>query len=598
MRAFLIDLSLVVAARKKIVQERKALQILMIAEQEAVVAELHTLLSGVPDVSFEFTRISPGEITSGRIGPGGFDIGVFDITHCDSADVNSIARLHRKFPGMPLIVMNETENPDYSLQVLQQGAQDYLVKTQVDADRLMCSMQYAIERSRHIQTVNDKAAYEPLTGLANRLLLNDRLQQALNRARRNKTGVAVINIAIDNFRNIEQRVGRCKADILLKLAADSISQCIRNSDTLARVGADEFVILLEEMNHSHGAVAVSDKILTSLGEGVSLTDETYPLPCSAGIALFPQCGNDIEELICKADITRCRASREGGNRYCIYTEDVESDFVESINIQNDLVHALEREEFRIFYQPKFNLNNGRISGSEALLRWQHPRQGLLLPESFMQYIEDKDIMRRVGDWVLEKACMTNKQWHESGLCVGPVAVNIAGKQLIDVDFVSQVKGILNRTGLPSCLLELEITERTLLENVELCSRQLQALRDLGVSIAIDDFGTGYSSFNYLKNFLIDTVKIDRVFIEHINEPGPEAAITTAIVRLARDLKVNVVAEGIENLEQFKILYEMAADEIQGNFLSPPMSADSMKNYMLSNGLELNVSVEPDLRMAV
>ncbi len=579
-------------------QERQAYRILMITEREQSVSDFDRLLGGTSPVEFNFTHISPEDLASGQLNDMDYDVGLHELQGCEPASFKTIAQLHRKFPQLPLIVLGDKNNPEESLLALRQGAQDYLSRAEVDAERLYRSMQFAIERIRHSQISDSEPAYEPLTGLANRLLLNDRLQEAIKRANRNETGIAVLYIDIDNFHEIDQQLGRESADEILRHAAACIRNCLRDSDTLARVGPDDFVVLLEAMNHTHGAVAVSEKILKTLDEGLVIDDETVPVRGSIGVVLYPQCGEDFDDLVYKADMTRCRALRDGGNRYCIYTEEMDQEFLHNLGLEDDLLHALERDEFRLFFQPKFNLHNGRVSGTEALLRWHHPESGILSPGNFMRFMEDKEIIKSIGRWVLETACETNKRWHERGLCVGPVAVNIAGKQLLDKNFIHQVEAILNRTGLPSCLLELEITEATLIENVAFCRKQLKALREIGVSIAIDDFGTGYSSFNYLRNFLVDTIKIDRSFIKCIARGGPETAITTAIISLAKDLRVNVVAEGVENLEQFRILYELAADDIQGNFLSPAMSAGSMHNYLLTNGLSINPLFEPDLRMAI
>ncbi len=580
-------------------QEKQAFRILMITDGESG-RQLLTdeALTTVPVRQYEFTHITMAELEVARSRLTGFDIGLLELPAQSEHGLSTVSRLHRQLPRLPLIVVDESEDSDRPIEAIRQGAHDYLHHSQIQSGALTRSIQFALERKRHTDRMLNNKSYEPLTGLANRLLLNDRLEQAMRRAKRNQSGIAVMYIDIDNFRQYDERLGREQADNLLKLVAHRIRQSLRSSDTLARVGADEFVVLLEAMNHTHGAVAVSEKILGTLNQGIMLDDERIIIECSIGIALYPQSGEDIDDLICKAEVTRCHAAEQGGNRYCIYIDDIDSELRNTINLQDDLVHALERDEFTLHFQPKFNLNNGRISGTEALLRWDHPRKGLLMPDEFIHLIEDKDTIKHVGRWVIEKACATNKAWHENGLCVGPVAVNIAGKQIQDPEFIPMIEQVLADTALPSCLLELEITENTLIDNVEICNEQLEQLRRIGVSIAIDDFGTGYSSFNYLRNFLVDTIKIDRSFIEHVNNPGPEAAITTAIVRLARDLNVNVVAEGVESLNQFRVLYDLAADEVQGNLLSPAMAASSMQNYLISNGLDIKLSLDHDLKMAV
>lgn len=576
--------------------DKRAYRILAVAEKERAIRELETMLDN-PD-GFDYTLGPPGQLSRILNQNESFDAAVLDLEYCYSPDLAVVSELCELQPHLPLIVLNQQVDVDYSLLALRKGAQDYLEKPHCDSDRLLRSIRFAMERVRHVKKAAQAVSYEPLTGLANRLLLNDRLEQAIKRAARNNSGIAVLSIDLDNFRDIDERIGRRRSDRVLKQVAGRIRNCLRGSDTVARVGGDEFVVVLESVNHVHGASSVARKIIDIMARSVNIDSEVILPSCSVGIALYPQCGDEIEDLISKAELARCCAYADGGNRYSIYTVDMDKEFLHVMNLQNDLAHALERDELSIFYQPKFNLNNGRISGSEALLRWNHPRLGLLLAEDFMHHLEDKSTMLDIGEWMLETACQTNKQWHEDGLCIGPVSVNIADRQLLDDDFHHMVERVLDKTGLPSCLLELEFTENTLINNVEICSKRLQDLRRYGVAISIDDFGSGYCSFDYLRNFLVDTIKIDRSLVEHIGQHHTDAAITAAIVRLARDLKVNVVAEGVDNLEQFKLLFDMSVDEIQGNFLSPAMSPNSTRNYLVTNGLEMNLMFETDLRMAV
>jgi len=301
-------------------QEKKSYQILMVAENDVEVKKLERLLATLSLADFQFTQMSPAELSVARYGDRNFDIGIVDLGHGDSPELNIIDYLHRKMPYLPMIILNEQEDVDYSLLALRKGAQDYLVKSQLDAERLIRSLHYAMERMQQTEKLANRISYEPLTGLANRLLLNDRLEQAIKRAERYSTGVAVLYIDIDKFRVIDEKLGRKRANDYLKKTANRIRQCLRNSDTVARVGSDEFIVLLEAMSHTHGAMSVSKKILQSFNRGINIDGKNIKSSCSIGIALYPQCGEEINDLICKADITRCRAAREGGNRYCIYTE--------------------------------------------------------------------------------------------------------------------------------------------------------------------------------------------------------------------------------------------------------------------------------------
>lgn len=578
--------------------EKKAYRILTIADNDRAIPELEAMLGDEPAATFNFTPGKPDELSRVLLGNDTFDVAVLDLDHCYTPDLAVIPELHEHSPGLPLVVLNQQADVDYSILALRKGAQDYLDKRHCNSAHLLHAIRYAMERARYLRKIAESSTYEPLTGLANRLLLDDRLEQAIERASRNRTGIAVLYIDLDNFRRTDEQLGRRRSDKLLRQTADRIRNCLRGSDTIARVGGDEFVVLLESANHAHGACSVAGKVISALSRHMVTDGKAVVTGCSIGISLFPQCGRNINDLIYKAELARCRAYAEGGSRYCFYTDNMDTEFIHVMNLENELANALERKEFCLHYQPRFNLNNGRVCGSEALLRWNHPRLGLLLPEDFMHYLENRSSVHEIGEWILESACETSKRWHQSGLCVGPMSVNITARQLLDRTFFDTVERVLDKTGLPSCLLELAVTEQTLINNEEVCSRQLQALRKIGVSISVDDFGTGHCSFDYLRNFLVDTIKLDRSLIEHIGQRSTDSTITTAIVRLARDLHVNVVADGVDNIDQFKLLFDMAVDGIQGNFLSPAMPATSLRNYLLTNGLELNLMFEPDLKMAV
>lgn len=425
------------------------------------------------------------------------------------------------------------------------------------------------------------AHYDALTGLPNRLLVKDRIEQALAAANRQHTKVAVLVIDLDRFKLVNDTFGHGVGDALLVAAADRIATALRESDTVGRMGADEFAIVIPDLESSEDAAMAAQRIMDALARPIHAEGQELYAQASVGIALFPEDGSEAQTLIRNADTAMYRAKEVGRNNLQFYTASLNARAQGQLQMVIDLRRALERDEFCLHYQPKVSCVSGEIVGFEALLRWQHPTLGLVPPDRFIPLLEDTGGIIPVGAWVLRQACDQAVAWHRLGVGTPSVAVNLSVRQLQQSDLVALIRDELARSGLDPAALELEITESMLMHNVEDSIATLDALKQLGVRISVDDFGTGYSSLSYLKRFPLDSVKVDRSFVQDIVADPGDVSITRAVITLAHNLKLRVVAEGVETEAQLALLASNGCDEIQGYYFSRPIPVAETEAMLLA-----------------
>ncbi|MDH5256665.1 MAG: EAL domain-containing protein [Gammaproteobacteria bacterium] len=426
------------------------------------------------------------------------------------------------------------------------------------------------------------ANYDSLTGLPNRALFRDRLRRAVARAQRNNTQVGLFFIDLDRFKTINDSLGHHAGDQLLRGVSRRLKQFARKGDTIARLGGDEFTVILEGINDSEDAVIVAEKIIELMAPPFKLDGHEIVVSPSIGITIFPNDADDMRNLLKNADTAMYRAKEQGGNCFQFYTSDMNEKAYEYLVLETSLRHALEREEFKLYFQPQIDLHTHNIIGIEALLRWDNPERGLLKPDSFISFTEETGLIEPIGEWVLRKACEEAVQWQKMGLPAFRVAVNLSLRQFVASDFVSLVADVLRETGLQAKYLELEITESFLAQNVDQTAEILTDLHKLGVQLSIDDFGTGYSSLSYLKRFPLNTLKIDQSFVQDIMRDPDDATIAEAIIAMGRSLNLNVIAEGVESEEQVCFLRSHGCDWIQGHLVSEPLSAPKFLKWLKKN----------------
>ena len=425
------------------------------------------------------------------------------------------------------------------------------------------------------------AQHDHLTGLPNRMLLNDRVGQAINLAHRHTKKVAVLFLDVDGFKHINDSLGHPVGDKLLQSIASRLVDCVRGSDTVSRQGGDEFVVLLSEVEQPEDAAISARRMLQAVGQSHSLDHHDLHVTSSIGISIYPDDGPDAETLIKNADTALYQAKEKGRQSYQFFESAMNVQAVERQSIEEMLRRALQRNEFRLHYQPKINLRTGEIIGAEALIRWTHPVRGPITPAQFIPVAEDCGLILPIGKWVLREACKQARVWLDAGLNLPTMAVNISAMQFRDENFLEGVFAILEDTGLDPRSLELELTESVLMKHADSAASILKSLKAKGVQLAIDDFGTGYSSLSYLRKFPVDALKIDQSFVRQITTTPAETTIVAAVISMGRSMKLRVVAEGVETQEDLAFLQAHQCEEAQGYYFSPAVPPEKFAKLLLT-----------------
>lgn len=490
----------------------------------------------------------------------------------------------RELYGYPLaVVVGVSEEEMLSPARLQ--ARDYLIRAALASLLLIAvtiflgraSWQLARARAReneakleYARRIEYLAYHDGLTALPNRSLFNKLLSQSISKAQRRGERLAVAFIDLDRFKQINDTLGHEAGDQLLQQVALRLKSCLRESDLVARLGGDEFVVLLTDLSDPQYASTVARKIISALAHPFTLLKQDFRVTASIGICVYPDDGRDEQTLTKNADIAMYQAKEDGKNTFQFYSEKLNANSLERLSLESNLRHALERDEFRLFYQAKRDMRSGQITGMEALLRWQHVDLGLVPPLRFLPIAEETGLIVPIGRWVLKTACEQNVRWLRQGLPRLCVSVNLTSRQFSDENLLQDIETILKDTGLPAELLELEIHESLLLHDIDKTLRILTGMKAMGLRIAIDDFGTGYSSLGTLQRFPLDTIKIDRSYIRDIAERGEDGSLTENIIDLGKSLSLTVVAQGVETKAQADFLRQHACDEIQGFYFNRPV----------------------------
>ncbi len=440
------------------------------------------------------------------------------------------------------------------------------------------------ELEQSLQQIEHIATRDDLTGLPNRALFNQYLAHAIAQAKRNRTRLAVIFADLDRFKHVNDGLGHAAGDEALKQIAARLRGSFRQSDIVARLGGDEFVVLCENLASPVGLDQVLHKALSCCATPLSIQGQEFILTASFGISLYPDDAEDAATLMKNADMAMYRAKEHGRNNVQYYSAELREGAVHRLRMEAQLRRALEREEFVVHYQPKVSIATGRITGLEALVRWEHPESGLVGPDRFIPAAEENGLILPLGEWVLATACRQAAAWHARGRGVR-VAVNLSARQFRAENLVRTVQVAAQNAALPTRLLELEITESLVMRDPSQAARLLEQLREMGVSLALDDFGTGYSSLSYLKRFPFNHVKVDRSFIRSLPDDPEDCAITQAIVAMAHSLELRVVAEGVEHIRQKEFLAHLGCDEMQGYLLSRPLPAPEVERLLRQDEVE-------------
>ncbi|MFI3154789.1 MAG: EAL domain-containing protein [Methylococcaceae bacterium] len=633
-----------------------------------------------------------------------FDVALLDLSLPDTFGQDTFWRLHRQAPNLPIIVLTGFDDEDLAIKLAQAGAQDYLVKSDLNSGILHRSIHYAIERKRveeklrlaatvfdstlegilitdaktkvisvnqalcsitgycaeefigntpniikserhnhaffrqlwdilnktgqwrgeiwnrrkngevfptwvnisavpHGTTDNTShyvavfteitelklseerlnylAHHDPLTGLPNRLLFHDRLEQAVLLAQRSRRMIAVMFLDLDRFKAINDTLGHLIGDELLVAVAERLKHCARETDTIARLGGDEFAVIITQIVQEEDIEQIAQKIIQTLSSVYSVGGYEVFVTASIGINLYPGIDNDREKLLENADVAMYHAKQFGRNNYKFYSTDMNAVALERLMLETNLRRALERDEFRLYYQPQIDMQSGSVNGVEALIRWQHPDLGLISPLEFIPLLEETGLILPVGEWVIRTACKQIRDWLDAGFPQLTMAVNLSARQFRQPNLVEMIEQQLHEFYIPPALLELELTETVMMDNIEETTAILQKLKRLGLKIAVDDFGTGVSSLGYLKHFPVDTLKISHDFVLNLPTDSADASIASAVISLARNMQLSSVAEGVENQGQMDFLRSQDCERIQGFLFSRPIPPDQMTTLLTS-----------------
>jgi diguanylate cyclase (GGDEF)-like protein/PAS domain S-box-containing protein len=431
------------------------------------------------------------------------------------------------------------------------------------------------ERKVAEERIRFLAYYDALTGLPNRTLLQDRLTKALASALRRKEKVALLFLDLDRFKDINDSFGHSVGDLLLQNVAERFKSGVRKQDTVGRLGGDEFLIVLTNVKEIANASVAAERFMHAMSAKFVIQGRSLSISCSIGISMFPEDGMDGESLLRNADAAMYSAKDSGRNNFRFFTEDMNAQAVERVTLENDLRQALDKNELFLVYQPQMNIVTGKIIGLEALLRWQHPTLGLMPPDRFIRIAENCGLIIPIGEWVLRTACAQVRKWQDEGIPAVSIAINVSTVQFRQKGFCELIRRVVNEMGLDPQYLQLELTESIFLDDADETLSLIQKLKAMGLTLAIDDFGTGYSNFNYLRQFRISKLKIDRSFIRDVAVNPDYVAITTAIISMAKSLNIKVLAEGVEDEAQMSFLRAHQCDEIQGYYFSKPLAVDKV-----------------------
>jgi diguanylate cyclase (GGDEF)-like protein len=502
-----------------------------------------------------------------------FDFVISDLTLPDARGLDAVRRLQPLAPETPLVVLSGIDDEELALQAVQAGAQDYLVKGQLDAQSLRRTLRHARERKQTSSRLIYLTRHDPLTGVANRAALRERIETTLARAQRHPLSFAVMFIDLDRFKAINDTCGHDVGDAVLCATSDRLREAVRTSDVVARLGGDEFAVFLDDVGSGTFPLEIAERVLTSLERPIVMDGQDLVVTASIGVARFPEVSGTVDDILKAADSAMYLAKGRGRNNVQVYGAVPDEQRARQA-LSADLQHALERGELSLHFQPQYTVNCQRVVGFEALLRWHRHGNTPVSPAEFIPLLEENGRIIAIGEWVLERACEQLAGWRATGWTELRMAVNLSARQIAYPGLVACVRRCLRRYDIPAGCIELEITESMLMGDTTQSAAILAELRALGVRLAIDDFGTGYSSLAYLSRFAVDCLKIDRSFIHEVHCDRERALITSTIVTLGHHLGLEVVAEGVETREQLAFLSDTKCDLVQGYLLGRPAAASA------------------------
>ena len=567
-----------------IMMKMKKVNILLV-QDDAIYAELlcHAFDSRSQDVSFTTAKsLKEARASLALSSP---DLVIIDYVLPDGIGTELLRSDNEKM-RFPVMILTDYGGQKVAEEVMKFVALDYVVKSNDTlanlpyiCDRALREWHYITEKRQTDKTNHKLTYYDILTGLPNRILFKDRLTLEIAHAQRDNTILAVMFLDLDGFKGINDTLGHFVGDELLIEVAKKLTKTVRKNDTVTRHGGDEFTLLLPGITHIEDAAEMANKILETIRKPIALKGCKRHITTSIGITLYPVDSEDADTLLKNADIAMCHAKDQGRDNFKFYKPPLQNNAYVRMAMIDDLRQALKREEFIVYYQPQLNIKTGRIVGMEALARWRHPERGIVYPSEFLNMAEKTRIIEPLGKMILETACAQNKAWQDAGFPPLRVAVNLSAHQFNQQNLIEMIVQVLNETGMEPKFLELEVTENTSMRNIDTSSYKMRELVDAGTHITIDDLGTGLCSLSYLRKFPLSTLKIDRSFVNEVICDANDAVIIMALIAMAKNLNLKIVAEGVETEEQLDFLKQQQCDEIQGFLFSKPVTADEFEKFL-------------------
>ncbi len=565
-------------------------RVLIIDDEE----QIRNLLIDVLGNSYQCSDAGSAEEALAALAETTFDLVISDIDMGGMSGLELVPRVHSLSPDTVVVMVSGNQDIEFAIKAMRAGAFDYIAKPVIDLEHLEAIIERAINQSNllkekrrdkeQIETLLQQRTaevhwlgnYDTVTQLPNRALFEDRVQQAVAIAKATGQSLGVLFISLDQFKKVNDSLGHGPGDILLREFAERLKSCINKPDTVARFGNDEFALLRTQIDGTKDVIETIGSLFQLLKKfSFDLPSHELFATASVGVSLFPVDGEDCQTLLKNAGAALYKAKRSGGANYQFFTADMHELATTRLALESNLRRAIQNEEFVLYYQPRVLVEPVAITGVEALIRWQDPRLGLVSPSEFIPLAEDTGLIVPIGEWVLREACLQGRRWIEQGFAPIPIAVNISARQFHDRDLSPAVIRVLEETGLSPKYLELELTESSIMQNVEFAASMLKRLKSMGINISIDDFGTGFSSLASLKRLPIDALKIDQSFVREANSDPDDGALVRAIITLGHNLRLKVVAEGVETEDQLRFLKKLGCDEIQGYLYSKPVPADEL-----------------------
>ena len=568
--------------------ENQKPRVLIIDDEE----QIRNLLIDVLGTTYQCSDAGSAEEALAALAKTTFDLVISDIDMGGMSGLELVPRVHSLSPDTVVVMVSGNQDIEFAIKAMRVGAFDYITKP-IDLRHVEASVERAINQSnllkekrrdkdqiesllqQRTEEVHWLGNYDTVTQLPNRALFEDRLEQAVAIAKATGQSLGVLFISLDQFKKVNDSLGHGPGDVLLREFAERLKSCINRSDTVARFGNDEFALLRTQIDGTKDVIETIGSLSQVLKFSFDLPSQELFATASVGVSLFPVDGDDSQTLLKNAGAALYKAKRSGGANYQFFTADLHELAASRLALESNLRRAIHHEEFLLHYQPRVSVDSLAITGLEALVRWQHPQLGLVSPSEFIPLAEDTGLIVPIGEWVLRAACLQGRRWIEEGFAPIPIAVNISARQFHDRDLSQTVIRILEETGFSPKYLELELTESSIMQNEEFAASMLNQLKSMGINISIDDFGTGFSSLASLKRLPIDALKIDQSFVREATTDPDDAALVMAIITLGHNLRLKVVAEGVETDDQLRFLQLLRCDEIQGYFFSKPVSADTL-----------------------